>query len=76
MSALDAREEALNNIYLAGEDLTSKLDEAQELRNFLDDLVLEADQLGVPKAEISRVSGLSRQTIYSILLRARAGRGV
>ena len=42
------------------------------LRNKVDGLIVQADHAGVPKLTLANHSGLARQTIYAILLRARA----
>lgn len=45
----------------------------RELRRAADDLIVEGDKAGVPKLQLSEAAGLTRQTVYSILLRAKAG---
>ncbi len=47
--------------------------ELRELRQEADALVIAGDLAGVPKLTLARAAGLTRQTVYSVLLRAKAG---
>ncbi len=46
--------------------------QADELRAETDQLILAAHEAGVNKAQIAKAAGLTRQTVYSVLLRAKA----
>ena len=45
------------------------------LRDETDRLILEGYALGVPKKVLARESGLTRQTVYTVILREEARKG-
>lgn len=47
-------------------------DQLAEVRFAGDALIVEADAAGVPKLTITRTAKMTRNTIYNILLRAKA----
>lgn len=72
---LDAEQEAIlgqMDTLLAQRRAAEKT--AREIREKQNELVIEAERLGVPKLVLSRRAGLTRQTIYGVLLRHEAGR--
>lgn len=46
---------------------------AADLRAETDALIVTGNELGIPKRVLAREAGLTRQTIYSVLLRAGVG---
>lgn len=45
----------------------------EEMRREADAMIVEGDRLGVPKLTLARAAGMTRQTIYTVLLRSKAG---
>lgn len=43
------------------------------LREDADAIVVAGDLAGVPKLTLAKAAGLTRQTVYTVLLRAKAG---
>lgn len=43
------------------------------LREDADAIIVAGDLAGVPKLTLAQAAGLTRQTVYTILLRAKAG---
>lgn len=70
----EIREELLAEIEITAKALTKLCENVQNVEDRLYGLVVQADQAEIPKLQISKASGLARNTVYAILLRHEAGR--
>jgi ribosomal 50S subunit-associated protein YjgA (DUF615 family) len=44
----------------------------KELRGQIDKLIVQGDKAGIPKLTLSKLAGLTRQTVYTVLLKNQA----
>lgn len=67
-----SNEKLLGAIKTNAERRRTAEEKLRELREQADELIVQADEAGVPKLRIAQVARMTRQTIYTILLRAKA----
>ncbi len=66
------RAELVKDLSKASKYRKNAEEKAEEWRGRADELILQGDALGIPRATLATAAGLTRQTVYLVL--AKAGR--